>query len=79
MTAPVSPRPLPGLTDLVTRQRTRLTHKRKQQLAADFEAMRTALLANHHPETAHAFLDADADTAFPLPGVAHPKTEEVTA
>jgi hypothetical protein len=66
MTAPVSPRPLPGLTDLVARQRA--------DLAADFESMRTALLANHHPETAHAFLDADADTAFPLPGVAHPKT-----
>jgi hypothetical protein len=38
-----------------------------------------ALLAHGHPETAHDFLDADADTAFPLPGVAHPKAEEVTA
>jgi hypothetical protein len=80
MTAPVSPRPVTtGIPELVTRQRTRLTHERKQQLAADFEAMRTALLAHGHPETAHDFLDADADTAFPLPGVAHPKTEEVTA
>lgn len=52
---------------------------RPTRLAAELEALRVALLANHHPETAHAFLDADADTAFPLPGVAHPKTEEVTA
>ena len=79
MTAPTAPRPLPGLTDLIADQRVRLTHERKQQLAADFEAMRTALLAHGHPEVAHDFLDADADTAFPLPGVAHPKTEEVTA
>jgi hypothetical protein len=73
MTAPASPRlPLPGLTDLLARQR--------EQLAAELEEMRVALLAKHHPDVAHAWLDADPDTAYPLPGVAHPKTTtEVTA
>ena len=47
---------------------------RKQQLAAALEATRQALLAAGHPEEAHAWLDADPDTAWPLPGVAHPKT-----
>jgi hypothetical protein len=47
---------------------------RKQQLAAALEQTRTALLAAGHPDEAHAWLDADPDTAWPLPGVAHPKT-----
>jgi hypothetical protein len=58
---------VPDLTALVARQR--------QQLAAELEEMRVALLANRHPEDAHAWLDADDDTAWPLPGVAHPKTK----
>jgi hypothetical protein len=72
MTAPSPRLPLPGLTDLLAGQR--------EQLAADLEEMRVALLAAAHPDAAHDFLDADPDTAYPLPGVAHPKTTtEVTA
>lgn len=57
---------LPILTALVARQR--------QQLAAELEEMRVALLAKGRADVAHAWLDADPDTAWPLPGVAHPKT-----
>lgn len=78
MTAPISPRLVTaGLPELIAKQRKQ---REAERLAVEFEAMRTALLAKHHPEQAHDFLDADADTAFPLPGVAHPKTDaEVTA
>lgn len=57
---------VPDLTTLGARQR--------EHLAAELEEMRVALLANRHPDVAHAWLDADDDTAWPLPGVAHPKT-----
>jgi hypothetical protein len=52
--------------------RTRIAELR----AVEFEEMRQALLAAGHPEVAHDWLDADPDTAFPLPGVAHPRVEE---
>lgn len=72
MTAPTNPierldTPLPVVEADVDRLR-------KQQLAADLEATRVALLTAGRPEEAHAWLDADPDTAWPLPGVAHPKT-----
>lgn len=51
----------------------------RQKLASALEATRQALLAAGHPEEAHAWLDADPDTAWPLPGVAHPKTTGGTA
>jgi hypothetical protein len=67
-----------GLTELIANQR-------KQREAAELEALHAAQLKaarKGNPalyEQAH-FLDADDDTAFPLPGVAHPKpTTEVTA
>jgi hypothetical protein len=47
---------------------------RPKHLAARLESLRVTLLAAGIPEDAHAWLDADDDTAWPLPGVAHPKT-----
>ena len=43
-------------------------------LAAELEETRQRLLAAGLAAEAHAWLDADPDTDWPLPGVAHPKT-----
>jgi hypothetical protein len=80
MTAPTPRLVTAGLPELIAKQRKEREAEASERLALNLEAMRTALLKSGHPEVAHDFLDADADTAYPLPGVAHPKTDaEVTA
>lgn len=49
-----------------------------QQIAADLETLRQRQPISDGPlaEQRHQFCDADPDTAYPLPGIAHPRTPE---